>query len=83
MRIEQLQDHHRERLGDILRAAHDHALSAADTLPILFQRKLDTHQMTFAMGESLAHLHFLWMEGKLERLRGADVIQRFQATSAR
>ena len=28
-------------------------------LPVLFHRKLDLHQMTFAMGESIAHLHAL------------------------
>ena len=77
-RIAQLQDHHRERLEEILQAARDHALSAADTLPILFKRKLDTHQMTFAMGEALAHLHYLWMEGKLERFLDQAGVQRFR-----
>ena len=80
-RIAQLQDHHRERLEEILQAARDHALSAADTLPILFKRKLDTHQMTFAMGEALAHLHYLWMEGKLERFLDQGDVQRFRAAS--
>ncbi len=80
-RITQLQDHHRERLEEILQAAGDHALSAADTLPILFKRKLDTHQMTFAMGEALAHLHYLWMEGKLERFLDPGSVQRFRAPS--
>ena len=80
-RIAQLQDHHRERLSEILQAAHDRALSAADTLPILFKRKLDTHQMTFAMGEALAHLHYLWMEGKLERFLDQGDVQRFRAAS--
>jgi len=78
-RIAQLQDHHRERLSEILQTAHDCALSAADTLPILFQRKLDTHQMTFAMGEALAHLHHLWMDGKLERFLDQAGVQRFRA----
>ena len=77
-RIAQLQDHHRERLEEILLAARDHALSAADTLPILFKRQLDTHQMTFAMGEALAHLHYLWMEGKLERFLDQAGVQRFR-----
>ena len=80
-RIAQLQDHHRERLEEILQAARDHALSAADTLPILFKRKLDTHQMTFAMGEALAHLHHLWMDGKLERFLDQGDVQRFRAAS--
>ncbi len=77
-RIVQLQDHHRERLEEILQAASDHALSAADTLPILFKRKLDTHQMTFAMGEALAHLHYLWVQGKLERFLDQNGVQRFR-----
>jgi hypothetical protein len=34
--------------------------SAADVLPVLFKRKLDLHQTTFAMGEAIAHLHLLW-----------------------
>ncbi len=76
-RIAQLQNHHHERLADILLTAQDNALSAADTLPILFQRKLDTHQMTFAMGEALAHLHYLWMDGKLERFLDQAGVQRF------
>ena len=76
-RIAQLQNHHHERLADILLTAQDNALSAADTLPILFQRKLDTHQMTFAMGEALAHLHHLWMDGKLERFLDQAGVQRF------
>ena len=80
-RIAQLQDHHRERLEEILLAARDHALSAADTLPILFKRQLDTHQMTFAMGEALAHLHYLWMEGKLERFLDQGGVQTFRAAS--
>ena len=44
---------------------------------MLFKRALDLHQMTFAMGESLAHLHALWFRGKLERTIGADGVIRF------
>ena len=44
---------------------------------MLFKRPLDLHQMTFAMGESLAHLHALWFRGKLERTIGADGVIRF------
>jgi hypothetical protein len=52
-------------------------VSAFDILPILFKRKLDLHQMTFAMGESVAHLHALWHEGKLRRQRDAHGVWRF------
>jgi hypothetical protein len=47
-------------------------------VPVLFKRKLDLHQMTFAMGESIAHLHALWFRGKLER-RVEEGIYRFSA----
>ena len=78
-RIAQLHDHHRDRLAEVLQACTEKACSAADVLPILFKRPLDLHQTTFAMGESIAHLHALWFEGRLQRSRGADGIYRFTA----
>lgn len=77
-RIQQLQNHHRDRLVEILAAAQQGSLSAFDVLPIMFKRKLDAHQMTFAMGEALAHLHWLWLDGQLQRVLDAGGIHRFQ-----
>ncbi|GDY37078.1 Zn-dependent hydrolase [Acidovorax sp. NB1] len=77
-RIHQLQDHHRDRLDEILAAAQQGSLSAFDVLPIMFKRKLDAHQMTFAMGEALAHLHWLWLDGQLQRVLDAGGVHRFQ-----
>ena len=77
-RIRQLQNHHRDRLDEILAAARKGSLSAFDVLPIMFKRKLDAHQMTFAMGEALAHLHWLWREGQLQRILDAQGVHRFQ-----
>jgi glyoxylase-like metal-dependent hydrolase (beta-lactamase superfamily II) len=77
-RIEQLHAHHRERLAEVLHACAGKPCSAADVLPVLFKRKLDLHQMTFAMGESIAHLHALWFDGKLQRSRDADGVYRFK-----
>jgi glyoxylase-like metal-dependent hydrolase (beta-lactamase superfamily II) len=71
-RIAQQHQHHAERLAEVL-AACDKPQSAADIVPVLFNRALDLHQMTFALGESLAHLHALWFEGKLERRLDAGV----------
>ena len=51
--------------------------SAADLLPVLFKRKLDLHQTTFAMGESVAHLHALREAGQLKKLIGGDGVMRF------
>ena len=76
-RIAQLVDHHDERCADVLAACAEAPRSAADLLPVLFHRKLDLHQTTFAMGESVAHLHALWYAGRLRRERGADGVFRF------
>ena len=77
-RVQQLLDHHHERLDEILKAAQTQSLSAADILPILFKRQLDAHQMTFAMGEALAHLHYLWFSKQLERRVDELDVLRFQ-----
>ena len=45
--------------------------------PLMFKRALDLHQMTFAMGEAIAHLHLLWLAGELERQQDADGVVRF------
>ena len=78
-RIQQLHDHHQERLTEVLEACTAKPCSAADMLPVLFKRALDLHQTTFAMGESIAHLHLLWFEGRVQRVLGDDGVYRFSA----
>jgi len=78
-RIAQQHAHHAARLDDVLQACRRQAQSAADIIPILFHRKLDFHQLTFAMGEALAHLHALYFDGKLRRTAGEDGVIRFFA----
>lgn len=51
--------------------------SAADLLPVLFSRELDLQQMSFAVGEVLAHLHYLAARGRLARVMGDDGVERF------
>jgi glyoxylase-like metal-dependent hydrolase (beta-lactamase superfamily II) len=76
-RIRQLHEHHNERLAEVLQACTV-PCSAADIVPIMFPRPLDAHQLSFAMGEALAHLHKLWFDGMLRREIDADNIIRFQ-----
>jgi glyoxylase-like metal-dependent hydrolase (beta-lactamase superfamily II) len=78
-RIGQLQDHHRDRLSDLLAACQTQAISAADAIPILFARTLDLHQTTFAMGEAIAHLNTLWHSGAAYRRLDGDGVFRFRA----
>jgi len=76
-RVEQLQEHHRDRLAELLAGCAERPLHAAEAMRIMFKRELDLHQMTFAMGETIAHLHLLWFAGQLQRKLGADGIYRF------
>ncbi|MCA1326472.1 MBL fold metallo-hydrolase [Herbaspirillum sp. alder98] len=77
-RIAQLEEHHRLRLGEVLEACAT-PKTGVDILPVLFKRALDTHQLSFALGESVAHLHMLWYQGKLRRSLDADGVYRFVA----
>jgi len=77
VRIRQLQEHHAERLEEVLEACRA-PCSAADIVPIMFRRPLDAHQLTFALGEALAHLHLLWFARRLQRVLGADNVYRFR-----
>lgn len=78
-RVQQLHDHHRDRLAEVMEVCTAGPKSAHDVLPVLFKRPLDLHQTTFAMGESVAHLHALWHDGWLKRTRDAGGIWRFQS----
>jgi glyoxylase-like metal-dependent hydrolase (beta-lactamase superfamily II) len=78
-RIDQLVAHHDERLARVLRACAAAPRHAAELLPVLFERALDLHQTTFAMGEAIAHLNTLWQRGELRRRRDADGVFRFSA----
>jgi glyoxylase-like metal-dependent hydrolase (beta-lactamase superfamily II) len=81
-RIRQLREHHDERLADVIVACRDAPCHAARLLPVLFKRPLDLHQTTFAMGESVAHLHALWHGGQLTRERSDDGVHWFRAAQS-
>ena len=65
-RLEELRVHHAERLTETLAACHT-PKTAAQVMPVLFKRELDLHQLTFALGETIAHLNHLWHAGQLVR----------------
>jgi len=76
-RVAQLHEHHRLRLGELEEDCQS-PKSAADVLGTLFRRNLDTHQLFFAMGEAMAHLHFLYYENRLKRSLEADGVMRYR-----
>jgi glyoxylase-like metal-dependent hydrolase (beta-lactamase superfamily II) len=75
-RIDELAAHHEARCAELLKAL-SRPQSAVDMLPVLFRRPLDQHQTAFALGEALAHLHYLEARGALERVHGPDGVDRF------
>ena len=75
-RVGELKTHHAARLAETLDALTE-PRTAADVVPFLFRRQLDAHQLAFALGEALAHLHFLEADGRAERLIGPDGVHRF------
>ena len=67
--------HHRDRL-DGARAIPEKPQSAAELLGCCFAGRL-THQTFFAMGEAIAHLHYLYYAGRAKRSLGNDGIMRY------
>lgn len=76
-RLAALERHHEERLALVLAAA-ERETTAAELIDVMFERKLDGHQMGFAMGEALAHVNRLLAEGRMTR-RKVDGVWRFKA----
>jgi len=69
-RVQALKEHHVARLEQ-LRQTHRHPVQAADVLTTLFSRPLDAQQLSFALGEAIAHLRYLvslgeWRESVTE-----------------
>jgi glyoxylase-like metal-dependent hydrolase (beta-lactamase superfamily II) len=76
-RLAELRTHHEQRLA-ALESALATPRTAAQILPVLFKRELDDHQLVFAIGEAIAHLHYLWYGGRAQRLRDAGGIYTFK-----
>jgi glyoxylase-like metal-dependent hydrolase (beta-lactamase superfamily II) len=78
-RVGELESHHQAHFAKLLEALQGKAMSAGELLGLLFRRPLDAHQTFFAMGEAIAHLHYLYYAGRLKRANGVDGIMRYAA----
>ncbi len=79
-RLDQLSQHHDERLALVIKAcATPHC--AADLIPHLFDRALEAREISFAMGEILSHINHLLNRGSLTATKGDDGVWRYRATS--
>jgi glyoxylase-like metal-dependent hydrolase (beta-lactamase superfamily II) len=75
-RIESLRAHHLHQLGQ-LRDACRVPSTAFELLPVMFGRPLRGFHRFLAMGETVAHLHYLWHGGELARSVELDGLIRF------
>jgi glyoxylase-like metal-dependent hydrolase (beta-lactamase superfamily II) len=75
-RLDELAEHHRQRLEEVLAACAE-PRTAHEVTRSMFPRDLDPHQTTFAIGEALAHLNHLVDAGLLSRQRRTGAPDRF------
>ena len=79
-RIADLEAHHALKFAALESAcASGGPRTASEVLQVLFQRKLDAQQLFFAMGEAIAHLHYMHRAGRLLRDVGTDGVIRYAA----
>jgi glyoxylase-like metal-dependent hydrolase (beta-lactamase superfamily II) len=71
-RIDELQQHHVMRLQQVVEACAQ-PRTAYQLFSVLFRRALDPQQTSFALGESLSHLHYLEAAGDLTRIEENDI----------
>jgi glyoxylase-like metal-dependent hydrolase (beta-lactamase superfamily II) len=76
-RVAQLEAHHEARLAELESALSGGPRSAGELLAVIFPRRLDAHDTFFAMGEAIAHLHYLYYAGRIARSAGADGVVRY------
>lgn len=72
-RIDELIAHHEARCDAVLKAVSAGEASAAALVPVVFGRQIDDpHQMSFAFGETLAHVNYLVRRKALAIRPGRD-----------
>jgi glyoxylase-like metal-dependent hydrolase (beta-lactamase superfamily II) len=77
-RVAELEKHHQQKFDILQGVLRGRPQSAGDLLGVLFpKRQLDLHQTFFAMGEAIAHLHYLYYAGRATREAGDDGIMRY------
>ncbi|MCL2715973.1 MAG: MBL fold metallo-hydrolase [Alphaproteobacteria bacterium] len=75
-RLTQLHDHHIERCALIAEACRNTARSAAELVPVVFDRHdLDAHETGFATGELIAHLNYMLAQGRLTAHETGDMVK--------
>lgn len=76
-RLEDLLAHHEGHLAAIEVACVE-PKRALDMLGVLFSRRLESAQMSLALGEAVAHLNYLVAQGRVSRVLDDDGIYRYR-----
>lgn len=78
-RVAELEAHHAERCALIREACRATPRTCADLLPVLFRRALDAHQLSFAVGEALAHINHLVASAALSVEQDGTGVLRYRS----
>jgi glyoxylase-like metal-dependent hydrolase (beta-lactamase superfamily II) len=78
-RIRELSLHHDQRCQAVAEACGAAAVLPAEIVPRLFPRALDSHQTSFAFGETMAHVNYMLRRGWMLAETGADGRRRVRA----
>jgi glyoxylase-like metal-dependent hydrolase (beta-lactamase superfamily II) len=73
-RIDDLTSHHEEQLAKVQERCRE-PQTAAEMLPVMFRRELKGMHLFLAFGEALAHLEYLVVAGRVDRVEAAGVIR--------
>jgi len=77
-RVSELFRHHEGKLRVILAACTETALNAYELVQILYPRTLSTFELQLALGECLAHLHYLLSRGGLTKIITGEGVVRYR-----
>lgn len=77
-RIHDIEHHHELRLKHAIAACQE-PQTGWQLLHKLFSRQLDLQQTTFALGESLAHVHYLMRQGRMARDMDAQGVWHYRS----
>ncbi len=80
-RLASLTRHHEERLA-VLHDACAQPQTAAELVPTMFNRSLDSTNLYLAIGETLSHLNYLRGRGMVVRESGSDGLDRYRLSGS-
>lgn len=75
-RINELERHHEERLELMRTVIEDESKTAFEVSAAVFRKDLSIYELCFALAETLAHLDYLELTGRAERIEDGKIVFR-------